>query len=141
MLESSLAKVQVNVKLHFFLLVVFSLPYGLHCRLQDTGAASKHQYPIPVGKDCKKNLCSIFYEANFVARKTRTQLNQSPPNFPDIFVFTVPNAIEILFFQIHPKCRVMGQSGKVKGSRDSPYEMEATESQESEERDKTGWPW
>ena len=83
----------------------------------------------------------IFYEANFVARKTRAQLNQSPRNFPDIFVFTVPNAIEILFFQIHPKCGVMGQSGKVKGSRDSPYEMEATESEESEERDKTGWPW
>ena len=80
----------------------------------------------------------IFYEANFVARKTRAQLNQSPRNFPDIFVFTVPNAIEILFFQIHPKCGVMGQSGKVKGSRDSPYEMEATESEESEERDKTG---
>ena len=80
----------------------------------------------------------IFYEANFVARKTRAQLNQSPRNFPDIFVFTVPNAIEILFFQIHPKCGVMGQSGKVKGSRDSPYEMEATESEESEERDKIG---
>ena len=80
----------------------------------------------------------IFYEANFVARKTRAQLDQSPRNFPDIFVFTVPNAIEILFFQIHPKCGVMGQSGKVKGSRDSPYEMEATESEESEERDKTG---
>ena len=80
----------------------------------------------------------IFYEANFVARKTRAQLNQSPRNFPDSFVFSVPNAIEILFFQIHPKCGVMGQSGKVKGSRDSPYEMEATESEESEERDKTG---
>ena len=80
----------------------------------------------------------IFYEANFVARKTRRQLNQSPPNFPDIFVFTVPNAIEISFFQIHPKSGVMGQSGKVKGSVDSPCEMEATESEESEERDKTG---
>ena len=32
----------------------------------------------------------------------------------------------------------MGQSGKVKGSVDSPCEMEATESEESEERDKTG---
>ena len=83
----------------------------------------------------------IFYEANFVARKTRAQLNQSPRNFPDIFVFTVPNAIEILFFQIHPKCGVMGQSGKVKGFVDSPCEMEATESEESEERDKTGLPW
>ena len=82
----------------------------------------------------------IFYEANFVARKTRTQLNQSPPNFPDIFVFTVPNAIEISFFQLHPKSGVVGQSGKVKGSMDSPYELEATESEESEERDdRTCW--
>ena len=32
----------------------------------------------------------------------------------------------------------MGQSGKVKGSVDSPCEMEATECEESEERDKTG---
>ena len=77
----------------------------------------------------------IFYEANFVARKTRAPLNQSSRNFPDIFVFTVPNAIEISFFQIHPKSGVIGQSGKVKGSVDSPYELEATESEESEERD------
>ena len=77
----------------------------------------------------------IFYEANFVARKTRAQLNQSPPNFPSIFVFSVPNAIEISFFQFHPKSGVMGQSGKVKGSMDSPYEMEATEIEESEDRD------
>ena len=35
----------------------------------------------------------------------------------------------------------MGQSGKVKGFVDSPCEMEATESEESEERDKTGLPW
>ena len=62
-------------------------------------------------------------------------MNQSSRNFPDIFVFTVPNAIEISFFQIHPKSGVMGQSGKVKGSVDSPYELEATESEESEERD------
>ena len=75
----------------------------------------------------------IFYEANFVARKTRAQLNQSPPNFPSIFVFSAPNAMEISFFQFHPKSGVMGQSGKVKGSMDSPYEMEATESEESEE--------
>ena len=77
----------------------------------------------------------IFYEANFVARKTRAQSNQSPPNFPSIFVFSVPNAIEISFFQFHPKSGVMGQSGKVKGSMDSPYEMEATENEESEDRD------
>ena len=77
----------------------------------------------------------IFYEANFFARKTRARLNQSSPNFPDVFVFTVPNAIEISFFQIHPKSGVMGQSGKVKGSMDSPYELEATERQECEERD------
>ena len=61
----------------------------------------------------------IFYEANFVARKTRAPLNQSSRNFPDIFVFTVPNTIEISFFQIHPKSGVMGQSGKVEGSMDS----------------------
>ena len=34
----------------------------------------------------------------------------------------------------------MGQSGKVKGSMDSPYEMEATENEESEDRDNgNGW--
>ena len=34
----------------------------------------------------------------------------------------------------------MGQSGKVKGSMDSPYEMEARESEEDEERDnRTCW--
>ena len=34
----------------------------------------------------------------------------------------------------------MGQSGKVKGSMDSNYELEATESEESEERDdRTCW--
>ena len=83
---------------------------------------------------------SIFYEANFVARKTRAPLNQSSRNFSDIFVFTVPNAMEISFFQIHPKCGVIGQSGKVEGSMDSPYEMEATESNDSEERDnRTCW--
>ena len=81
-----------------------------------------------------------FYEANFVARKTRAPLNQSSRNFPNIFVFAVPNAIEISFFQIHPKSGVMGQSGKVKGSMDAPYELEATESEESEERDdRTCW--
>ena len=95
-------------------------------------------FPFPKTPHRLPNSILIFYEANFVARKTRTQLNQSPPNFPDIFVFTVPNAIEISFFQIHPKGGVMGQSGKVKGSVDSPCEMEATESEESEERDKTG---
>ena len=36
-LGTSLAKEQVNVKLHFFLLVVFLLPHGLHRRLKDTG--------------------------------------------------------------------------------------------------------
>ena len=36
-LETTLAKEQVNVKLHFFLLVVFHLPHGLHRRLKDTG--------------------------------------------------------------------------------------------------------
>ena len=82
----------------------------------------------------------IFYEANFVARKTRAPLNQSSRNFPDIFVFTVPNAIDIWFFQIHPKSGVMGHSGKVKGSMDSPYELEAAESEEGGERDdRTCW--
>ena len=82
----------------------------------------------------------IFYETNFVARKTRAPLKQSSRNFSDIFVFTVPNAIDISIFQIHSKCGVMGQSGKVKGSMDSPYEMEATESNDSEERDnRTCW--
>ena len=72
----------------------------------------------------------LFYEGNFVARKTRTQFNQSSRNFPDIFVFTVPNAIEISFSQIHPKSGVMGQRGKVKGSMDSPYQLEAMGSDE-----------
>ena len=56
----------------------------------------------------------IFYEVNFVARKTQAPLNQSSRNFPDVFVFTVPNAIEISIFQIHPKYGVMEQSGKSK---------------------------
>ena len=77
----------------------------------------------------------IFYEANFVARKTRAPFHQSSPNFPNIFSFTVPNAIEILFFQIHPTSGVMGQSSKVKGSEDSPCEMEAREREEGEERE------
>ena len=56
----------------------------------------------------------IFYEANFVARKTRAPLNQSSRNFPDFFVFTVPNAIEISISQIPPKSGVMGKAAKSK---------------------------
>ena len=101
-----------------------------------TESKIEHNRPdIVVIEKKSKTSILIFYEANFVARKTRAQLNQSPPNFPSIFVFSVPNAIEISFFQFHPKSGVMGQSGKVKGSMDSPYEMEATENEESEDRD------
>ena len=101
------------------------------CKLSETYSVLPTQIiPMPILPSIL-----IFYEANFVARKTRAQLNQSPPNFPSIFVFSVPNAIEISFFQFHAKSGVMGQSGKVKGSMDSPYEMEATEIEESEDRD------
>ena len=55
MLESSLAKVQVNVKLHFFLLVVFSLPHGLHRRLQDAGF--KQAMETPAGA-----VCDVIYD-------------------------------------------------------------------------------
>ena len=61
----------------------------------------------------------------------------SHPKCPKTGPYVIPH-IEISFFQIHPKSGVIGQSGKVKGSMDSPYEMEATESEESEERDRTG---
>ena len=81
---------------------------------------------------CYKSIL-IFYEGNFVARKTRAPLKQSSRNFPNIFVFTAPNPIEISFSQIHPKSGVMGQRGKVKGSLDSPYEMEANASEELEQ--------